>query len=129
MRFFGFVELAPDVCPAGGEAEASVALRGVRLIRLITVAADDAGEVCGDDVAQALRAAAGAPHEHGIALGLLERPEVALLGFTISRLQILDHRFIDLHVAAGHDAGVDAFIKWCEPLCGKCEPACHALPG
>jgi hypothetical protein len=62
-----------------------------------------------------LRAAAGAPHEHGIAFRSLDRPKLALLGCAMSRLQILDHRFVRLHLAACHDAGVDAFINRCEP--------------
>lgn len=80
--FLGFVELAPDVCPARGEAEASVALCGMGLIRLITVAAEDAGEVGGDDVAQTTCAAAGAPHEQGVAFRKMEENGVSVQKLT-----------------------------------------------
>ena len=82
--FFGFIKLAPHMRPAGGQADVAVALCGVALINLIAVAADDAAEVCWDDVAQALGSPPCAPHEQGVSSRSFQSPKVALLGLAVA---------------------------------------------
>jgi hypothetical protein len=126
--FGGLVELAPRMRPARGEGDAPFAAIGEGGIGLIAVALHGALEVGGDDAVQTSRGSAGGPGEADVGSRAFAGPEVALFGLAVAGTQILDGRFVDLHVTSGHDSGVDVFINRAQPVGGQSEPACHALP-
>ena len=114
--------------PAGGEGDAAVTAFGKRWIGRVAVALHGAAEVGGDDVIKARCGSAGGPGVGGVGSGSFAGPEVALLGLAVAGAQILDGCLVDLHIASGHDAGVDVLINRSQPIGGQSEPARHALP-
>ena len=80
------------------------------LIHLIAVAAELACEVVRDDLLQCFACTCGLPHEHAVSSGAFDHPEVALFGLSVAGFEILDHRFINLHVTAAHDFGVQPLV-------------------
>ncbi len=126
--FDGFMELAPGVCPARRQGDAAFVAFGKGRVGLIAVALHGAGEVSGDDALQAECGTAGGPGEAHVGSGPFAGPEVFLFRLAVAEAQVFNGRFIHLHITARHHAGVDALIDGSQPVSGKPQPACHALP-
>jgi hypothetical protein len=67
-------------------------------------------KLLGTNRVQALCCPAGVPGVKHITSWTTTGPKIALLGLSVSGLQILDRRFIDLHVAIGQNPGPDLLV-------------------
>ena len=125
--FQGFVELAPHMRPTSGQFNGSVSLVGKGTVSGVTVALHGAGKINRDDVVQALGGTAGFPAVKHIASGAAARPQITLLGLSMSGLQIIHRRFVHLHIAAAHDSGADLFINGFQPFRRQFHPPGQTL--
>ena len=124
-RFEGFMELAPGVRPAAGEGDLAGPAVGEGGIGAVAVALHGAGKVDGDDVIQTRGGAAGLPVKKHVAAGPAVSPEITLAGLAVTGREIADRRFIDLHIATGHDSGADRLVDRTQPVGGEGDPAHH----
>ena len=115
--------------PAAGQLDGWAAAIGKRPIGGITITLERAGEVDGNDVIQARSSTTGFPPEKHVAARTAARPEITLLGLAVARRQIINRRFIHLHIAASQDSGADVFVNGFEPIGGQPHPARQGLPG
>ncbi len=93
----------------------------------VAVALHGAAKVGGDGVFPGIGDAAGVPCEDGVATGPGTGPQVAEFGLPVAGREILDGRFVHLHVAAAEDAGADVFVNGTQPVGGECQPLSHRL--
>ena len=89
----GVVEVPPRMGPAPGQRDGFVLAREAGIGR-VGVALQDAREVDRDDVFQAGGSAACFPLEECVASWRVGCPKVALAGFSVSRIKILDWRLM-----------------------------------
>ena len=127
--FAGFIKLPADVRPTTGQRDDDVAAIDEGAIRRVTIALQRAGERRGNDRSQARGRAADLPAKKYVAFGAARRPEATLLGAPVARLQIVDRRFIHLHIAARQDAGADGLVNRLQPFGGQFNPTRQGLPG
>src|SRR5208283_3476765 len=99
-----------------------------RAIGRVAIALQRAGEIPGDDVVQTRTSAAGFPAEKHVTARTAARPVIALPGPSVTGFQIIDRRFIHLHIAASHDAGANLFVNRLEPISGQRHPPGQSLP-
>ena len=111
-----------------GEHDLAATAPGKAVVGFVTVALDGAAEVHGDDVLQARCGTARLPMEDDISTRNATGPEVTQLGPAMSRREIADRCFIDLHVAAAEHALLDLLVNGLEPLRGQPDPFRHRLP-
>ena len=123
----GFKEASSSVCPAASQCYRT--FLGKAGVGAVGIALDSATKVFRYDFVQTFCSPAGVPGEDGVTTGGVGGPEVAEFGGAVSRAEVTDGRFVDLHVVFCQYFTAHLLVNGTEPVCGKPHPACHRLAG
>src|ERR1051326_7960569 len=125
--FTGLIEPPPNVSPASSQDNGVAASLGKAGICGVAVTLDCAFEVLWNDHVQTSGRPTGIPPKEHVLSRAADGPEIALFGFAVTRFQIFYRCFIDLHVSAGQDTGLDLLIDRHQPVGRQFHPASQRL--
>src|ERR1700676_5189495 len=89
---------------------------GKTIVGGITIALERAFKIKGNEFLEATGRSCGMPIKNHVSVGLARDPQITLRTLSISRIKVLDRRFIHLNVAAIHDCGFNLLIDRIKPL-------------
>src|SRR5947208_3070084 len=121
------MEPSPSMSPAAGQGNGTGASLGKARVSRVAVALDCAFEVHRHDHIQAIGRPTGVPPIEYVPGWTADRPKIASFGFAMARFQVLDGRFIYLHISTGQNAGSDLLVNGLQPIGRQLHPARQRL--
>ena len=114
-----FKEAASDMGKTSGQSQWLAFLgpqAGKTIVGGITITLEGAFKRKGNEFLEAAGRSRGMPIKNHVSAGLARDPQITLRTLSVSRIKVLDRRFIHLDVAATHDGGFNLLVDRIKPL-------------